>query len=97
MHHATQPKVSTMSTSNLTPTKTNTLAVLSLAASILSFVTFVFILSIGGIVAGKKAQRQIATSGEGGAGIAKAGVVIGWVSLIWGILGVIALAVFWRN
>ncbi|MET3953580.1 hypothetical protein ABIE52_000446 [Rhodococcus sp. OAS809] len=86
-----------MSTSNLTPTKTNTLAVLSLAASILSFVTFVFILSIGGIVAGKKAQRQIATSGEGGAGIAKAGVVIGWVSLIWGILGVIALAVFWRN
>ena len=86
-----------MSTSNLTPTKTNTLAVLSLAASILSFVTFVFILSIGGIVAGKKAQRQIATSGEDGAGIAKAGVVIGWVSLIWGILGVIALAVFWRN
>ena len=86
-----------ISNPNLAPAKTNTLAIVSLVASILSFVTFVFILSIGGIVAGKKAQRQIAASGEGGAGIAKAGVIIGWVSLVWGILGVIGLAVFWGN
>lgn len=45
-----------MSNPNLAPAKTNTLAIVSLVASILSFVTFVFILSIGGIVAGKKAQ-----------------------------------------
>lgn len=77
--------------------KTNTLAIVSLVASILSFVTFVFILSIVAIVVGNAAKRQIATSGEGGAGIAKAGVIIGWVSLVWGILGVIALAVFWAN
>ncbi|MCQ4129023.1 DUF4190 domain-containing protein [Rhodococcus erythropolis] len=86
-----------MSTSNLAPTKTNALAVISLVASILSFVTFMFILSIGGIVAGKKAQRQIATSGEGGVGIAKTGVIVGWISLIWGILGVIVLALVLRN
>ncbi|HEY9315755.1 DUF4190 domain-containing protein [Williamsia sp.] len=83
--------------SNTTTTKTNTLAVVSLVTSILSFVTFVFILSIVAIVTGRIAKRQIIASGEGGAGIAKAGVIIGWVSLIWGIVGVIALAVFWGN
>lgn len=85
-----------MSTANTT-TKTNTLAIVSLVTSILSFVTFVFILSIAAIMTGRIAKRQIAASAEGGAGIAKAGVVIGWVSLIWGILGVVALALFWGN
>lgn len=85
-----------MSTATTT-TRTNTLAVVSLVTSILSFVTFVFILSIVAIVTGNIAKRQIAASAEGGAGIAKAGVVIGWISLIWGIIGVITLAVFLGN
>ena len=80
-----------------TSTKTSTLAIVSLVTSILSFFTFVFILSIVAIVTGKIAKRQIAGSSEGGAGMAKAGVIIGWISLVWGILGVIALAVFLNN
>ncbi|WP_338891044.1 DUF4190 domain-containing protein [Rhodococcus sovatensis] len=77
--------------------KTNALAVVSLVVSILSFFTFVFILSIVGIVTGTIAKRQIAASTDGGAGLAKAGVIIGWISLVWGIVGVIALAVFLNN
>lgn len=80
-----------------TSTKTNTLAIVSVVTSILSFFTFVFILSIVAIVTGKIAKRQIAGSSEGGTGMAKAGVIIGWISLIWGILGVIVLAVFLNN
>lgn len=87
-----------MSTSHaVTSTKTNTLAIVSLVSSVLSFFTFVFILSIAAIVTGKIAKRQIANSSESGAGIAKAGMIIGWISLVWGILGVIALAVYLNN
>lgn len=79
------------------PAKTNTLAIVALVTSILSFFTFIFILSIVAIVTGNRAKRQIAVSGGAGAGMAKAGVIIGWISLIWGIVGVIALAVTWGN
>ena len=63
--------------------KTNTLAIASLISS--------FFISLLGIILGHIALNQIKTTGEGGRGLAIAGVVIGYASIAIGIIFVIAI------
>jgi len=58
--------------------KTNGYAIASL---VLSLVSFCGIGSILAIVFGNMANKEIAISGEGGSGLAKAGIIIGWIGL----------------
>jgi hypothetical protein len=62
------------------PVPTNGLAVASLICSIAG-VASCFVLSILGTVFGHVARRQIRVSGEGGDGLALAGVIIGWIGV----------------
>lgn len=60
------------------PRGTNTMAILSLV--------FAFIFAPAGIVMGVIAKRQIRERHEGGSGLATAGIVIGAVSVLLGVL-----------
>jgi len=65
---------------------TNTLAILALVLA--------FVVSIGGIICGHIALSQIKRTGEGGRGLALAGLVIGYVFTGLGLLIVIGYIVF---
>jgi len=58
----------------------------AIASLVLSLVSACGIGSILAIVFGNMAKKEIAISGEGGSGLAKAGVIIGWIGL--GIVGI---------
>lgn len=77
---------------------TNTLAIISLIASILGLVQILPVIGpIGGLIMGYIAKRQIAESrgAMGGDGLAKAGIIIGWIGVAIIILGIcIAVAYF---
>jgi hypothetical protein len=62
--------------------KTNTLAIIALVLGI--------VVPIGGIICGPIALGQIKRTGEGGAGFAKAGLIIGIVLTLLGIIITIA-------
>jgi hypothetical protein len=62
--------------------KTNTLAIIAFVAS--------FFISIVGIVLGHIALSQIKTTGEGGRGLAIAALVIGYVSVAFSVIFVVA-------
>lgn len=71
--------------------RTNVLAILSLIFSCLGIVFILpFIGSVAGVVMGHLARRQIPTTGEQGDGLAKAGLIVGYVGLGLLVLGVIA-------
>lgn len=63
--------------------KTNTLAIVSLVSS--------FFISIVGIITGHIALSQIKKTGEQGRGLAIAGLIIGYIGLVVGII----VAIFW--
>jgi uncharacterized protein DUF4190 len=65
--------------------RTNTLAIVSLVLS--------FFVSIGGIICGHIALSQIKRTGEGGRGLALAGVIIGYVFTGFWVLYVIILII----
>ena len=62
--------------------KTNVLAIVSLVSS--------FFISIVGIITGHIALSQIKKTGEQGRGLAIAGLIIGYIGLVVGIIAVIA-------
>lgn len=66
-----------------TAARTNTMAIVSIACAVGSFVVLPVIGSILGIVFGYRARREIADSGgvEGGGALATAGIVVGWIGL----------------
>jgi hypothetical protein len=74
--------------------RTNNLALISLISSILGVTVLWFIGSIAGVITGHMARRQIAQSGEGGSGMATAGLIIGYVGIALTVLGVIAFIGF---
>lgn len=76
------------------PTKTNTLAIVSLVASLASFIIVPLIGSVVGVITGHMALNQLKTSGEEGRGLALAGTIVGWVGLGLTIFGIIALIAF---
>jgi hypothetical protein len=71
---------------------TNGLAIASLACGIAQFV-FGPLATIPAIVLGHMARRQIKRTGEQGAGLALAGLILGWAAVILGVLLLIAAAI----
>ena len=61
---------------------TNSLAVVSLVSGILSWVLCPFIGAIVAVVTGHLARSQVRNSGEGGGGLAMAGLILGYVQLV---------------
>jgi hypothetical protein len=59
----------------------NGLAIVSLALSIASFCSLPIVGAIAALVTGHLARRQIARTGEDGAELATAGIVIAWIHL----------------
>lgn len=76
------------------PAKTNTLAIVSLIASISAFVILPFIGSVVGVITGHMSLSQLKTNGEQGRGLALAGTIVGWVGLGLAVLGIIAAIAF---
>ena len=71
---------------------TNTMAIVSLVAGIAGYVIpHPFIAGIVAIITGHMARKQIRQTGEGGAGLALAGLILGYVHLALSVLFVIAL------
>jgi hypothetical protein len=75
-------------------TPTNVLAVVSMISSILGFFAIPIVGSIAGVVMGHIARKQIVQTGEQGAGMAKAGLIVGYVGLGLWVLGIIAYIAF---
>jgi len=67
--------------------KTNGLAIASLICSLLG-------MSLLGIIFGHIAVRQIRQTGDGGEGMAKAGLIIGYIVLVLVIIAIIINIVF---
>jgi Domain of unknown function (DUF4190) len=65
---------------------TNVMAILSLI--------FAFVLAPLGIIFGYVAKRQIRRTGEGGNGLATAGLVFGWIFTVAGVLSAIFAAIW---
>jgi Domain of unknown function (DUF4190)/DUF1707 SHOCT-like domain len=74
------------------PTPTNGLAIASLACGIAQF-AFGPLPTIPAIVLGHMARHQIKRTGEQGAGMALAGLLLGWAAVAFGILAILGLAV----
>lgn len=74
------------------PAKTNTLALVSLIASIVGFFTGIGFLV--GIVCGHIGLSQIKKTGEQGRGMAIAGLIIGYAGIVISIIVLIIMAVF---
>jgi len=72
---------------------TNGLAVASLACGLAQFV-FGPLTTIPAIVLGHVARHQIRRTGEQGAGMALAGLLLGWAAVVFGIIVIAGLAVF---
>jgi hypothetical protein len=71
------------------PRGTNGLAIASLACGIGQF-AFGPLPTIPAIVLGHMARHQIKRSGEDGAGLALAGLMLGWAAVIFGVLAIAA-------
>jgi hypothetical protein len=76
-------------TTAVTPVaKTNGLAIASLACGLAQF-AFGPLATIPAIVCGHMARSQIKRTGEQGAGLALAGLILGWAAVILGILFIV--------
>lgn len=75
-----------MSNSAAAGAKTNVLAIVSLVTSILG-------LSLIGIITGHIGMNQIKKTGESGRGLAIAGLIIGYVVLVFEIIWIVGLIV----
>jgi hypothetical protein len=70
------------------PRRTNGLAVASLACGI-GQIFFWFLAAIPAVVLGHMARRQIRQTGEDGAGMALAGLILGWIGIVLTVLLVV--------
>lgn len=68
----------------------NTLALVSMISGIAAFVVVPFIGSIVAIITGHMAKKQISQTGEGGSGMATAGLILGYVGIAFVVLAVVA-------
>jgi hypothetical protein len=75
-------------TAGATAAKTNGLAIASLACGLAQF-AFGPLATIPAIVCGHLARSQIKRTGEQGAGLALAGLILGWAAVILGILVIV--------
>jgi hypothetical protein len=75
------------------PAPTNGLAIASLACGLAQF-AFGPLPTIPAIVLGHVARHQIKRTGEQGAGMALAGLLLGWAAVAFGVLAILALTLF---
>lgn len=77
-------------------TRTSTLAVVSLVAGILGWSLLPLIGTVAAIITGHMARKEIRASAGtvDGDGLAIAGLILGWVSAIVWVLGVLVLFLF---
>jgi hypothetical protein len=75
------------------PARTNTLAAVSLSCGV-GQVFFGPLATIPAIVLGHMARREIRRTGEDGAGLATAGLVLGWTGAALTVLACVLIAVF---
>lgn len=70
-------------------TQTSTMAIISLIASILGFTLLPTLGSIVAVITGSMAKKEIAQSGGAltGDGMAKAGLILGWIGIILSLIG----------
>lgn len=68
---------------------TNTMAIVSLIAGILGLTAFPFLGSIIAVITGPMAKKEIQQSMGtlGGEGLAKAGIILGWIGIALGAIG----------
>lgn len=71
--------------------KSNGLAVGALVAGIIGMTVIPLLSSIVAIILGHLSRAQIRRTGEGGAGLALAGLVIGYVGLLATVMGILLL------
>jgi hypothetical protein len=71
---------------------TNKKAIWSLVLGIVGLVCCGFIAGIPAVILGNIAKKEIATSGEGGRGMATAGLVLGIIACVWGVIYLILAA-----
>ncbi len=66
------------------------LAIVSLVAAVLGFTLLPFIGSIVAVITGSMAKKEIEESAGtlGGAGLAQAGLIVGWVGIAVGVIGI---------
>ena len=71
--------------------QTNQKALWSMILGILSLVCCGLLAGIPALILGNSAQKEIAASGgaQSGEGMAKAGIILGWISIALSILGLI--------
>lgn len=72
----------------------NTMALVSLISGIVGWTLLPFVASIVAVITGHIAKKQIAATGEGGSGMATAGLILGYVMIGLSILGGIAFILF---
>lgn len=78
------------------PRRTNGTAIAALVVSVASLVTCPLVGAVG-IYLGNRAQQEIAARGEDGEGMARAGIIVGWVALgltlLWvcAVIGIVGL------
>jgi hypothetical protein len=75
------------------PSPTNGLAIASLACGVAQF-AFGPLPTIPAIVLGHMARHQIKRTGEQGAGMALAGLLLGWAAVALGVLAILGLTLF---
>ncbi|GAA1694049.1 hypothetical protein GCM10009808_08940 [Microbacterium sediminicola] len=73
---------------------TNTLAIVSLISSLVGVFIIPVIGQIVGVITGHISLGQIKHTGEGGRGLALAGVIVGWVSMGLWIIGIVLFVMF---
>lgn len=71
----------------------NTMALVSLISGIVGLTLLPFIGSVVAVITGFMARKQIAQTGEEGSGLATAGLIMGWIGVVLGILIVILVVV----
>lgn len=65
--------------------KTNTLAIISLVLA--------FVVSLGAVITGHIALNQIKRTGEGGRGLALAGLILGYVGIAFGVIYIVVIII----
>lgn len=71
---------------------TNAKAIGALVLGIVGLTGVLFVAAIVAIVLGMRSRKEIEVSDQRGLGLAKAGVALGWVGLIWPMLFAIYFA-----
>jgi hypothetical protein len=82
---------------NAVPTRTSTLAIVSLVAGILAWTALPFVGALVAVICGHLARGEIRTAVHGtveGDGMAVAGLVLGWLQLVLIVAGVFVVFAF---